>query len=110
MKKLQFLLDVSDIIEFEDVDAPVVRKFDAEGRKSVLEYVYKNNKTPVTVIRSSGAPPGFAPAFYGWDVYLDQSLIRDLNRYRKYNYMSVRDLLRMVRNKRNHWRDLSPGT
>ncbi|KAJ3678662.1 hypothetical protein LUZ60_002465 [Juncus effusus] len=42
-----------------------------------------------------------------WNEKLDQALISDLGKYRKYNFDSVRDLLRVVRNKSGHYRELS---
>lgn len=41
-----------------------------------------------------------------WDVRLDAELTEDAGRYRKYDYSSVRDLLRVVRNKRHHFHEL----
>ncbi|KAF3335572.1 Serine/threonine-protein kinase/endoribonuclease IRE1a [Carex littledalei] len=46
-------------------------------------------------------------AFGGkWNEKLDPALIADLGRYRKYNFESVRDLLRVIRNKSGHYREL----
>ena len=41
-----------------------------------------------------------------WDVRLDPQLTEDAGRYRKYDFSSVRDLLRVVRNKRHHFHEL----
>lgn len=41
-----------------------------------------------------------------WDVRLDAELTEDAGRYRKYDFSSVRDLLRVVRNKRHHFHEL----
>lgn len=41
-----------------------------------------------------------------WDALLDAELTLDLGRFRKYDYTSVQDLLRMIRNKRHHLQDL----
>ena len=43
----------------------------------------------------------------GWNRKLDPSLMEDMGRYRKYDTCSVRDLLRVVRNKRSHYNELS---
>eukprot|EP00884_Botryococcus_braunii_P010147 jgi/Botrbrau1/19133/Bobra.0077s0045.1 len=43
-----------------------------------------------------------------WSVRLDPKFIDSLGKYRKYNYCSLRDLLRVIRNKHNHFRDMSP--
>ncbi|EPS70743.1 hypothetical protein M569_04013, partial [Genlisea aurea] len=42
-----------------------------------------------------------------WDEKMDTVFIQDLGRYRRYKYDSVRDLLRVIRNKLNHYRELS---
>jgi hypothetical protein len=50
----------------------------------------------------------FAPAAVGgnWGAALDVELIANLGRYRRYDYTCLRDLLRVVRNKRNHFREM----
>ncbi|XP_072961329.1 serine/threonine-protein kinase/endoribonuclease IRE1-like isoform X1 [Typha angustifolia] len=46
-------------------------------------------------------------AFGGkWGEKLDALLVADLGRYRKYNFDSMRDLLRVIRNKSSHYREL----
>ncbi|RLN35978.1 serine/threonine-protein kinase/endoribonuclease IRE1a-like [Panicum miliaceum] len=47
-------------------------------------------------------------AFGGkWGDELDVALVTDMGRYRKYNFESTRDLLRYIRNKSGHYRELS---
>ncbi len=41
-----------------------------------------------------------------WMARFDGELIENLGRYRKYNQSSLRDLLRVIRNKHNHFREL----
>ena len=41
-----------------------------------------------------------------WVPKLDPSLLENLGRYRKYNAAAVRDLLRVIRNKMSHFREL----
>ena len=41
-----------------------------------------------------------------WGAALDVELIANLGRYRRYDYTCLRDLLRVVRNKRNHFREM----
>ena len=41
-----------------------------------------------------------------WMARFDAELIENLGRYRKYNQGSLRDLLRVIRNKHNHFREL----
>ena len=44
-----------------------------------------------------------------WMARFDAELIENLGRYRKYNQGSLRDLLRVIRNKHNHFRELPDG-
>lgn len=41
-----------------------------------------------------------------WSQKLDPVLLTNLGRYRKYNPGSLRDLLRVIRNKHNHFREM----
>ncbi|PKU78986.1 serine/threonine-protein kinase/endoribonuclease IRE1a isoform X1 [Dendrobium catenatum] len=80
--RLSFLRDISDRIELED------RENESELLKE-LENVG-------------------ATAFGGkWGEKLDAAFINDMGRYRKYNFGCLRDLLRVIRNKLNHYRELS---
>ncbi|KNC83657.1 IRE protein kinase, partial [Sphaeroforma arctica JP610] len=78
---LQFLSDVSD--RFEKVD-----KADP-----ALLHIETNAHTVV------GAD---------WHKRLDRLLIADLRKFRTYRGDSVRDLMRVMRNKKNHYQELSP--
>lgn len=51
---------------------------------------------------------GTAPLALGgkWDEKMEPSFIANIGRYRRYKYDSVRDLLRVMRNKLNHYREL----
>ncbi|KAJ2721725.1 bifunctional endoribonuclease/protein kinase ire1 [Coemansia sp. Benny D115] len=44
-----------------------------------------------------------------WDRRLDSHLRRDLGKFRKYDGTRLRDLLRVIRNKKNHYQDMPPG-
>ncbi|CAA3022887.1 serine threonine- kinase endoribonuclease IRE1a isoform X2 [Olea europaea subsp. europaea] len=81
--RLSFLRDASDRVELEDRDS------DSELLKA-LESIGK-------------------VAFGGgkWDEKMDIIFINDIGRYRRYKFDSVRDLLRVIRNKLNHFRELS---
>lgn len=37
---------------------------------------------------------------------MDAELVANLGKYRRYDYRALRDLLRVVRNKRNHFREM----
>ena len=43
-----------------------------------------------------------------WAAPLDSGLVNNLGRYRRYDYASLRDLLRVIRNKHSHFREM-PG-
>ncbi|MQM05370.1 hypothetical protein Taro_038174 [Colocasia esculenta] len=79
--RLSFLRDASDKVELED-------------RESDSEFV--------KALESIGSV-----AFGGkWGDRLDGPLITDIGRYRKYRFDCTRDLLRVIRNKMNHYGEL----
>lgn len=80
--RLSFLRDASDRVELED------RVNDSELLKA-LESI--------------------GPVALGgkWDEKMETAFINDIGRYRRYKFDSVRDLLRVIRNKLNHYRELS---
>ena len=41
-----------------------------------------------------------------WGIHVDVELVANLGRYRRYDYKSIRDLLRVIRNKRSHFREM----
>eukprot|EP01133_Synstelium_polycarpum_P012633 gene12633-14838_t len=77
--QMSFLVAASDYLEFEKPSSPMVLELDS-----------------------------FLPAVVDgeWWSKLDATLIDNIGRYRKYNGKSLRDLLRVIRNKFNHYRDL----
>ena len=79
-QKLHFLLDVSDRVEAEP------------------EY----SECRLTLERRASDIVG--PQ--GWDGKLHRGLLDNLGKFRKYDFSSLRDLLRVIRNKRHHYRDL----
>ncbi|XP_073112844.1 serine/threonine-protein kinase/endoribonuclease IRE1-like [Elaeis guineensis] len=79
--RLSFLRDTSDRIELED----------RENKSELMEAI--ENAT--------------SAAFGGkWNEKLDAAFITDMGRYRKYKFDCMRDLLRVIRNKFNHYREL----
>jgi hypothetical protein len=80
-KRLDFLMEFSDRLEQEPADADVVLALEAG----------------VHAIQGGR-----------WDAALDALLLADLSRFRKYDCTSVRDLLRVIRNKRHHFYELPP--
>ncbi|XP_010548202.1 PREDICTED: serine/threonine-protein kinase/endoribonuclease IRE1a [Tarenaya hassleriana] len=79
--RLSFLRDASDRVELEN------REVDSEILKAL------ENTAPVAL----GGK---------WDEKLEPVFIDNIGRYRRYKYDSIRDLLRVIRNKLNHYREL----
>jgi len=83
-KKLLFLKDASDRLEIEKPTAPIVTR-------------YEKDEAGPKILQGRD-----------WTKVLDKELVEDLGKYRKYNGATVRDLLRVIRNKSHHYRDLAP--
>lgn len=81
--KLQFLIDTSDAYELSD------RAADSSSLRAL----------------EATAPSAFPPGT-NWATSLEKELIANLYQYRSYKYSSVRDLLRVIRNKCNHFREM----
>ncbi|KAL7192822.1 hypothetical protein ACSBR2_024607 [Camellia fascicularis] len=79
--RLSFFRDTSDRVELED------RETDSDLLKA-LESI--------------------APVALGtkWDEKMEPAFLNNIGRYRRYKFNSVRDLLRVMRNKLNHYREL----
>ncbi|KAK2817283.1 hypothetical protein Q5P01_025474 [Channa striata] len=80
-KQLLFFQDVSDRIEKEPADSPIVVRLESGGR-----FVVRTN----------------------WRMHISVPLQTDLRRFRTYKGNSVRDLLRAMRNKKHHYHELPP--
>ncbi|XP_076175051.1 serine/threonine-protein kinase/endoribonuclease Ire1 isoform X2 [Ptiloglossa arizonensis] len=78
---LGFFQDVSDRVEKEQIDSPALIALETD-----------NNR----VVRGD------------WRLLIDVEVATDLRKYRSYRGDSVRDLLRALRNKKHHYRELSP--
>lgn len=83
-KRLEFLVEFSDRLEQESADSAIMLSVEAN-----------NNNSISSIIGSR------------WDRRLDPLLLEDMGKYRKYDTSSVRDLLRVIRNKRHHFHELS---
>ncbi|KAM1047491.1 hypothetical protein ACFX2C_026842 [Malus domestica] len=79
--RLSFLRDSSDRVELED----------REANSGVLR-----------------ALESIAPIALGgkWDEKMEPAFLTNIGNYRRYKFDSVRDLLRVIRNKSNHYREL----
>ncbi|KAK9500618.1 hypothetical protein O3M35_001853 [Rhynocoris fuscipes] len=78
---LTFLQDISDRMEKEDNESEALLNLEKGG-----ECVCNGD----------------------WRKLIDPEVVEDLGKYRSYRGDSVRDLLRALRNKRHHYRELSP--
>ena len=88
-RRLAFLCDVSDRIESEGTAT-------ADGSLSQT-FVAKL----LAIERRASDVVGTA-----WDITLDDSLVSNVQRFRTYDPSSVRDLLRLIRNKHHHYDEL----
>lgn len=80
-KRLSFLREASDRVELEN----------REQHSDILQ-----------ALESVGSQ-----AIGGtWDVKLENGFLENIGRYRRYKFDSVRDLLRVIRNKLSHYREL----
>ncbi|XP_012398456.2 serine/threonine-protein kinase/endoribonuclease IRE2 [Sarcophilus harrisii] len=78
-KELQFFQDVSDRVEKEAAEGPLVTALETGGK---------------VVVRQN------------WHSHISGPLQSDLRKFRTYKGTSVRDLLRAMRNKRHHYQEL----
>eukprot|EP00347_Sterkiella_histriomuscorum_P021552 403333575 len=84
-KKLKLIQDLSDKLEFNNqANSDLIQKLETLGTKHNVLKLCLNN----------------------WTTLLHPSLIQELQKWRKYNYQSLTDLLRFIRNKKNHFREL----
>jgi serine/threonine-protein kinase/endoribonuclease IRE1 len=87
-RRLSFLCDFSDRIESESVHPEGVK---CSGLSPLALAVERNASKVV----------GLA-----WDSQLDEELVGNVQRFRTYDPSSVRDLLRLIRNKHHHFDEL----
>ncbi|GAB6029558.1 hypothetical protein CHUAL_005303 [Chamberlinius hualienensis] len=79
-QQMDFLQDVSDRIEKEPVDSPILLFLERNGN---------------IVVRGD------------WKNHIGSELQADLRKFRTYKGRSIRDLMRAIRNKKHHYRELS---
>lgn len=78
---LAFFQDVSDRVEKDQIDSPALIALESNSMR---------------VLQGD------------WRLIIDIEVATDLRKYRSYRGESVRDLLRALRNKKHHYRELSP--
>ena len=91
-KKLAFLCDISDRIE---IDAQLVE----QGKETSSRFstnVYSIERNAAQIVGTA------------WDQSLDPDLVSNVSKFRTYDPSSVRDFLRLIRNKHHHYDEL-PG-
>ncbi|XP_003699825.1 serine/threonine-protein kinase/endoribonuclease Ire1 isoform X2 [Megachile rotundata] len=81
VRVLGFFQDVSDRVEKEQADSPALIALETDNHRVVQG---------------------------DWRLVIDVQVATDLRKYRSYRGESVRDLLRALRNKKHHYRELSP--
>ncbi|KAK9270987.1 hypothetical protein L1049_026575 [Liquidambar formosana] len=79
--RLSFLRDASDRVELED-------------RENASELLKALESTATVALNGK------------WDEKMESAFLNDIGRYRRYKFDSIRDLLRVIRNKLNHYREL----
>lgn len=79
--RLSFLREASDRVQLED-------------RKSESEVL--NELESIAAVALDGK----------WDEKLEPAFLNNIGHYRRYKFDSVRDLLRVIRNKQNHYREI----
>lgn len=79
--RLSFLRDTSDRVELED------REINSDLLKAL------ESTAPVALVTK-------------WDEKMEPAFLNNIGKYRRYKFNSVRDLLRVMRNKLNHYREL----
>lgn len=79
--RLSFLREASDRVELED----------RQSESKVL-----NELESIAAVALDGK----------WDEKLEPAFLNNIGHYRRYKFDSVRDLLRVIRNKQNHYREI----
>lgn len=89
-QRLSFLCDVSDRLESSDT-----------GQPTPASSAFALVANPLVIERNAVQVVGMA-----WDKKLDPDLISNVSRFRTYDPSSVRDCLRLIRNKHHHYDEL----
>ena len=94
---LAFLIDISDRVEGEDRagEGGIYLALEALSPEAIR---HKNSH--------SSSDQGDHIINGNWAAALDSGLLNNLGKYRRYDFSSLRDLLRVVRNKHSHFREL----
>ncbi|KAH9819103.1 IRE protein kinase [Melampsora americana] len=94
-KRLMFLCESSDRFEILDRESDESKTQEILNRLEDLKIFY--NYLPTNLSNQIQL---------NWDKRVDKVLIENLGKYRRYDFGSIRDLLRVLRNKKHHFQDL----
>lgn len=92
---------VAHRVENEDrePDQSLLAALEAHARIALMPPAAATSQSPTT--------PATAPTITpNWGGCVEPALVANLGRYRRYDFTSLRDLLRVVRNKRSHYREM----
>jgi serine/threonine-protein kinase/endoribonuclease IRE1 len=108
-KRVQFLVDVSDRVEGEDrePDTTLLASLERFARAAFGRFGGGGGGGADGGGGNGGAASTTAAiCSTNWGARVDARLVANLGRYRRYDFTALRDLLRVVRNKRNHFREM----
>jgi serine/threonine-protein kinase/endoribonuclease IRE1 len=124
-KRLQFLVDVSDKLEKEESASPLCHLIDSNVIIYSHSIIDSETIKPSSIISGSLSSSSlnssnmsriqthivhfsaFDVIGGNWERRISSLLVENLRTFRKYKADSVRDLLRVIRNKRNHFEDFT---
>lgn len=113
-KRLLFLKDASDYLEPEPIYHPLVKALEV-SHMQLFAFFCDCDQSCTCICAYICAfallsSPLQARSRYivdsDWSARLHPDIIENIGKYRRYMYDSVRDLLRVIRNKSHHYRDL----
>ncbi|GLI64471.1 hypothetical protein VaNZ11_007744 [Volvox africanus] len=110
-RRLSFLVDISDRVENEDREPDTTLLAAMEAYAGVALSGLSGSEALDGSAAASGLSAALSAALSSaavpnWGACLPAELVANLGRYRRYDFTSLRDLLRVVRNKRNHFREM----
>ena len=97
---------IGDVAALQSIARPQHQHFNITG--TMVSQAERNLALQVdrSLLRALEACSEEAIGGEDWAARLDEDFLANLGRYRKYNPGSLRDLLRVIRNKHNHFREM----
>ncbi|PLW29576.1 hypothetical protein PCASD_20472 [Puccinia coronata f. sp. avenae] len=114
-KRLNFLCDCSDRFEIMERDPPDESLLRLEDQEQFFRFVRHHTQHPkpraplLLPHHPLPHPHPNSQMRLDWYKAIDRALLDNLGKYRKYDGGSIRDLLRVMRNKKHHFQDLPDG-